>query len=98
MTTLPLPEPDTHCWDEDTQKDCWSHSPEQLRTYGKACAAAEREAIAKLVQGEPIMLDGREAKRGPGGVGTWYKTGAMNITMHSLSNAIRARKDTHEII
>ena len=27
----PLPEPDTHCWDDDTQKDCWSHSPNQLR-------------------------------------------------------------------
>ena len=26
-----LPEPDTHCWDDDTQSDCWSYSPELVR-------------------------------------------------------------------
>ena len=23
---MTLPPPDTHCWDEDTSKDVWSHS------------------------------------------------------------------------
>lgn len=25
---MKLPEPDTHCWDDDTQKDVWSYSKE----------------------------------------------------------------------
>ena len=40
MTLPPLPEPDTHCFDDDVGKDVWSHSPEQLHAYGEACAAA----------------------------------------------------------
>ena len=31
-----LPKPDTHCFDDDTQKDVWSHSTEQMLDYGKA--------------------------------------------------------------
>ena len=52
MTLPPLPEPDTHCFDDDVGKDVWSHSPEQLHAYGEACAAAEREACAKLCEAE----------------------------------------------
>ena len=26
MTTTPLPPPDTHCFDEDTNMDVWSYS------------------------------------------------------------------------
>ncbi len=33
----PLPQPDTHCFDEDSSADCWSHSPEQMQAYGQAC-------------------------------------------------------------
>jgi hypothetical protein len=57
----PLPEPDTHCWDDDTQRDVWSHSADQMRAYGAACAAAEREACA-------AEFDRRDA-----GVGGWYE-------------------------
>jgi len=32
-----LPEPDTHCFDEDTSKDVWSYSNEQMYEYGKLC-------------------------------------------------------------
>ena len=39
MTLPPLPEPDTHCFDDDTGLDVWSHSPDQMRAYGEACAA-----------------------------------------------------------
>lgn len=33
---LPLPQPDTHCYDDDKQVDVWSHSAEQMRAYGEA--------------------------------------------------------------
>ena len=38
----PLPEPDTHCWDDDAvpPRDVWSHSAEQLHAYSLAVAAA----------------------------------------------------------
>jgi len=29
----PLPEPDTHCFDEDNNKDVWSHSAEQMNEF-----------------------------------------------------------------
>ena len=29
----PLPKPDTHCFDEDTRKDCWSYSATQMHAY-----------------------------------------------------------------
>ena len=54
-TKPPLPEPDTHCWDEDTQKDCWSYSEELTHAYADAAVSAERahawhpDAIAQLV-------------------------------------------------
>jgi hypothetical protein len=42
-----LPEPDTHCFDDDTRKDVWSHSKEQASVIQeeayKAGVAAERE-------------------------------------------------------
>jgi hypothetical protein len=40
---LPMPEPDTHCWDDDTGKDVWSYSAEQVRAYAIAHRLAERE-------------------------------------------------------
>ena len=47
MTTLPpLPTPDTHCWDDDTEKDVWSHSPEQMIVYGQQC----RDALIALIK------------------------------------------------
>lgn len=41
----PLPEPDTHCFDEDTGKDVWSHSADQMRAYyALGYAAGEKAA------------------------------------------------------
>ena len=37
MNLPPLPPPDTHCFDDDTGKDCWSHSPAQMQAYGQQC-------------------------------------------------------------
>ena len=39
-----LPEPDTHCYDEDTGKDVWSHSAEQMHAYLDADRAARGAA------------------------------------------------------
>ena len=39
-TLLPLPEPDTHCWDDDLCKDVWSHSADQMHAYARAAIAA----------------------------------------------------------
>jgi len=46
----PLPDPDTHCWDDDTSKDCWSYSADQMRSYAAAEVAKERERCAKLCE------------------------------------------------
>ena len=53
MTLPPLPEPDTHCFDDDTGLDVWSHSPDQMHAYGEACAVAERGLVAEP-QAEPV--------------------------------------------
>jgi hypothetical protein len=56
MSLPALPPPDTHCFDEDTGKDCWSHSLEQMQAYGQQCyekalqdtadSFVERDALA----------------------------------------------------
>ena len=45
---MTLPPPDTHCWDEDTSKDVWSHSADQMRAYAEQAVAAERERCAAI--------------------------------------------------
>jgi len=56
---LPLPDADTHCYDEDTGKDVWSHSAEQMHAYVDADrdmrAAPHGDVAAWLVlaDGEP---------------------------------------------
>lgn len=43
--------PDTHCFDDDTQSDCWSYSPELVRKMLDQARREEREAvIAKLLE------------------------------------------------
>lgn len=50
-----LPEPDTHCFDDDTGKDVWSHSPDQLRAYGQAMAEhVRREALEEAAAWRPM--------------------------------------------
>ena len=46
-----LPKPDTHCFDDDTQKDVWSHSDEQMFAYGKAERERALEEAALLCDG-----------------------------------------------
>ena len=37
MSLPPIPPPDTHCFDDDSGADCWSHSPAQMQAYGQQC-------------------------------------------------------------
>ena len=53
----PLPEPDTHCWDDDTQKDCWSHSPNQLRARDLEIWRMAMEEAAKACDSFGESLD-----------------------------------------
>lgn len=51
MTELPpLPDPDTHCWDDDAGKDCWSHSKEQVRAYAALVRAQALEDAAQVCE------------------------------------------------
>ena len=45
-----LPEPDTHCWDDDTGKEVWSYGPELMRATIDAAAAKERERCAAIAE------------------------------------------------
>ena len=40
---MTLPEPDTHCWDDDEQKDVWSYSTPLVEQM-----LAERDAVLKM--------------------------------------------------
>ena len=41
-----LPAPDTHCHDEDTSRDVWSYSAEQMRAYAAQAVAAQAAPAA----------------------------------------------------
>ena len=66
VQSVELPEPDTHCYDTDEERDVWSHSPDQMRTYGDAREAAgyargvaeERERCAAICDrmGNPLNV------------------------------------------
>ena len=47
MTKVKMLEPDTHCFDEDTGLDVWSHSEAQLKQYGDDRAREALEMAAK---------------------------------------------------
>ena len=75
MTTTPLPPPDTHCFDEDTNMDVWSYSAplvEQIVKQARADLEAEnarlREAldwcIAEINRESPAVLNGRAVLKG----------------------------------
>ncbi len=47
-----LPDPDTHCWDDDSSKDVWSYSPELVRQIVEADRAQRGEPVAWMVVNE----------------------------------------------
>lgn len=56
----PLPKPDLHCYDADSQSDVWSHSETNLRAYGLLCrqSAPWNPTDKELVQ---MQEDARDA-------------------------------------
>ena len=56
MTLPPLPPPDTHCWDEDTSKDVWSHSADQMRAYAEQAVADRDAEIERLRAGIGALI------------------------------------------
>lgn len=80
-----VPEPDTHCFDEDTGQSVWSHSTGQLLAYGDARAAAalaaqvpaDRAALAQRLRAEALaVFDGPETAQETRDVIEWY-TGSL---------------------
>jgi len=41
----PLPEPDTHCFDDDTGKDVWSYTADQMHAYALAALAQQAQPV-----------------------------------------------------
>ena len=97
---LPLPVPDTHCYDDDKQVDVWSHSADQMRAYvdadraarGAAQAApapvAEDAEIRKALHDAATALEtiGRIAGRDR------YMLGMMDVRLYAASRAKVARE------
>ena len=48
------PEPDTHCYDDDTQKDVWSYSKELVEQVLSERDAVLRQALNALYWTTPI--------------------------------------------
>ncbi len=48
-----LPKHDTHCFDEDDNRDVWSHSDEQVRTIQREAYKAGMLAAAAMVLDAP---------------------------------------------
>ncbi len=51
---MKLPEPDTHCYDDDTQKDVWSYSKELVEQVLSERDAVLRQALDALYWTTPI--------------------------------------------
>ena len=51
---IKLPDPDTHCWDDDSSKDVWSYSPELVRQIIEADRAQ---------RGEPVLWRYRDSEQ-----------------------------------
>ncbi len=55
---IKLPDPDTHCWDDDSSKDVWSYSPELVRQIIEADRAQRGETVAWAMQRKDgLVLD-----------------------------------------
>lgn len=58
--THPLPEPDTHCWDDDTKKDVWSYSAEQMHAYAATARQQALEDAATMLDAEHVARKGAD--------------------------------------
>jgi hypothetical protein len=82
----PLPEPDTHCFDEDTGRDCWSYSADQLRAYAAAAVAAERENWRDKVD-VLLLYGGSDGRRDWVSAGAWLYPGDVLAVVSGFQSA-----------
>ena len=80
---LKMPEPDTHCWDDDIKRDVWSYSAEQMRAYALAHIVAERERCANINRARAMKIE-REAQRAAS-VGEHYEAHILRATAWQLT-------------
>ena len=50
----PLPEPDTHCFDDDTGKDVWSYTADQMHAYALAALAQQAQEPVAAALGDIV--------------------------------------------
>ena len=65
-------------------------SKDDLLTLAASVEAATREQCAQMVAGEKFRDGKQDARRGPGGVGTWHESSPMGFVMRELARLIRA--------
>ena len=65
-------------------------SKEDLLTLAASVEAATREQCAQMVAGQKFRDGKQDARRGPGGVGTWHESSPMGFVMRELARLIRA--------
>jgi len=53
-----LPMPDTHCWDDDEEKDVWSYSHKAMLEYGDKRAEEARTEIRDLLIDLGLSVNG----------------------------------------
>jgi len=108
MSAYPLPplsEPDTHCYDDDTQKDVWSWSRGEVMTYAEAARApllgriAELEASVKRLRNAlGMLIDAADTSDDYryGTLGTTFVRGICEQAMTKEPQATEARKGEGE--
>ncbi len=63
---------------------------DDLMTLASSVEQATREQCGQLVEGEKFRDGKHDARRGPGGVGTWHESSPMGYVMRELARCIRA--------
>ena len=66
---------------------------QMMKEVWEEATKTEREACAKICEGTSIILDGKPARRGPNGAGTWYENSPVGDVTKILAAAIRMRSN-----
>lgn len=105
---LPLPVPDTHCYDEGTGKDVWSHSAEQMHAYVDADramrAAHQGDGVPTWQAAQDPVAEDAEIRKALDDAATALETisriagrdqyllGMMDVRLYAASRAKVARE------
>ena len=103
-----LPEPDTHCFDDGTGKDCWGYSPEQVSSILLAFSEAQKGAVKAEDKVDAERMDWLDVNlagdfcmsANPHGTGWWvrrlgdYLPDYRDSLREAIDAAIAATKDS----